>query len=145
MRGIIMKISHFPKHKYDFIFSVGNNCIASYHLKASSLQFKSYPFDWLSYMSVKKFYNFYIEDFKNFLVYENLIKNENFPENNLWCDKYLKHQFDHDFQDDKISLFEFEKVKEKYDRRISRFKFSLDKSKKSLMIFSFDEFFCKNQ
>lgn len=128
------------KKEYDFIVSIGEDCACSIYLRNHHLQFKSYPFDWLTNASFETRLHFILNDFDNFLNFEDLKFLPKDPKvfNDKNCDYYenIRNGFYyyHEFPvgvEIKDSLPE---VKTKYDRRIKRLYEMISQSEKVLFV-----------
>jgi hypothetical protein len=110
--------------KFDFIFSLGENCAAATYLRRFNLRYISSPFDWLCNVSLKTRVDLLVNGFNGFLEKQNLCrieKNRNGdPHHDFYLDKKLGFKFLHDFPVGKSLDDSFPAVKEKYNRRIER-------------------------
>lgn len=115
------------------IIPIGSNCKISHYLRRCKLRHNAYPFDW-NCTSLKMIYDVFSNDFENFLddifigteinrLYfgddddKLIISNEKiFP---IICKKY-NILFPHDFN--KIDANYINQIKNKYKRRIERFR-----------------------
>lgn len=123
--------------KYDLIFGIGYNCNNSLGLRKCNLQIASYPFDWLDCSDFETNLNFILNDFKNFLNKDDL---EKLPDlgneiNDRYRNNYSKLQFVHDFPVGEDFDVQYLKVKEKYDKRISRLQNKIQNSKRVLIVY----------
>jgi hypothetical protein len=131
----------FEKKEYDFICSLGGSCASAFQLKFRSLRFASLPFDWLFTKepdSIIKLADCFKDDFKNWLLYENM---EEVPEKERgdsklfqYKDKATGYQFIHDFEKPLSDSNQFNYVKTKYEKRIKRLYNFIDRSKNILFI-----------
>ena len=130
----------FNKKKYDFIFSLGEACSSTEALRDNNLQIISNPLDWIGGPTLEERINFILNDFEDFLNIEDLesLNRTNgvvdFP-----CDIYLnkknKFVFNHDFPTGIKLENSFNKVKEKYNRRIKRLYEKINEAKKVLVVY----------
>jgi len=126
------------KDEYDFIFSIGEACSCTAVLRASNLQFESYPLDWLWGGNIETRTNLLINDFKGFFDKENLKLVGN-KQNPLPCDIYKNISnsivFNHDFPLDGSFDSDYPAIKEKYDRRIKRLYNNIEKAQNILIVY----------
>ena len=131
-------MSSLLKNEYDFVFGIGEACSCSSTLRSNGLQFESYPLDWLFGGDFKTRTDILINEFKDFINKEDLIKVGE-RENPLPCDIYKNQRnkivFNHDFALHKDLNETYPKVKEKYDRRIKRLYNNIDKAKDILIVY----------
>lgn len=126
------------KNKYECIFSLGSACFCAELLTKAKLRVFSSPFDWLSAGSFEKKAELICNDFKDFLNIEDLEKigEREYPEN---CDVYLNKlngiTFHHDFPKGEELSQTYQKVKDKYDKKINRLKEKLCNSQNSLVVY----------
>lgn len=122
--------------KYDYILPIGESCITSYNLRKRNLQVEAYPFDWLMDFKLDKFVYYYKSDFNDFLLRDNLKKYLDIPPTS--CEHYIdsrtKILFVHCFKKN-AELSDFDEVKEKFVKRIDRFKKRFN-SRKVLLIYT---------
>ena len=111
--------------KYDLVFGIGGACSCSQLLRKCSLQFYSYPYDWLFGADILTRVSILANDYKDFINYEDLedTGHTNLDKKNL-CEIYHNKSnditFNHDFRYGKPLIETYDKVKAKYDRRIQR-------------------------
>lgn len=128
------------KKKYDFIVGFGEDCACSMYLRKNNLQFKSYPFDWLTNASFDVRLNLIINDFKNFLNIEDIkfLPKTDDVYDDVDCDYYENlrngfyyfHEFPLGCKPENV----IEEIKEKYNRRIKRFYKKIEESEKMLFV-----------
>ncbi len=128
------------KKKYDLIFGIGEACSCSQILRKCHLQFFSYPYDWLYGSDILKRAQILANNYKDFLEFDDL-EDAHFTNNdkhNL-CEVYHNKNngicFNHDFAYEKPLSETFDKVKEKYDRRIKRQLDQIEKSNNILVVY----------
>ena len=133
------------KEKFDFVCSLGGNCMAASQLQQRGLRTFSLPFDWLFYKDSTPIYRLiecFKDNFQHFLLKENLreLHGDEITDahNNMvqYQDTYTEIFFYNHFSKKIDNNGEFKKVKEKITRRIERFLYFLNKSNKILFIFS---------
>lgn len=143
------------KEKFDFVCSLGGNCMAASQLQQRGLRFFSLPFDWL-YIKQNEIvlYNLiecFKNNFANFMTKNNMrfVPQKEFPENGhtdriFYQDMATKYYFLNHFNKELDVDNEFEKVKEKIDRRIKRFLCYVNNSSRILFILT-HEYYIDNQ
>ncbi|MCQ2788784.1 MAG: papain-like cysteine peptidase [bacterium] len=130
----------FNKKKYDFIFSLGEACSSTEALRKNELQIISNPFDWIGGPTLEERIDFILNDFENFLNIEDL-ESLNCTNNlaDCLCDVYHNKKnefiFNHDFPAGIKLEDSFDKVKEKYNRRIKRLYEKINESKNVLILY----------
>lgn len=112
------------------VISLGYRCQAAQQMIINGLRTAAYPFDWLI-TSFDSMYDLLSNDFRDFLEQENLIFLAPPYEDDYGQFKVAKYSyvfdkknkviFRHDFPLNQNFLGEYEKVKQKYERRIQRF------------------------
>ena len=143
------------KEKFDFVCSLGGNCMAASQLQQRGLRMFSLPFDWL-YMKQNEIVLYgliecFKNNFTNFMIKKNMhfIPQEEFPNNGhpdrvFYQDTETKYYFLNHFDNELDVDNEFEKVKEKIERRINRFLNCINNSNKILFLLSHG-FYIENQ
>lgn len=128
------------KLRYDLIVSIGEDCACTTYLRKHDLQAMSYPFDWLTGAPYENRIDAILNDFSGFLDkddFQFIEKNKN-EFNDSICDYYgnVKNgfYFYHDFPIGTDFEIAFPKVKDKYQRRISRFYKAIAHSEKVLLV-----------
>jgi hypothetical protein len=130
---------------YDIVYSLGRDCACASYLKNFGLRVASGPFDWITLSQneehdLEKALSIVSNDFKDFFNAEDLkllapdpkIYQE--PEHVGYENIRTGFRFYHDF-DTGIPFDEmFPKVKEKYERRIQRFRDNIKNNKKVLLV-----------
>ena len=128
------------KKKYDLIFGIGEACACSQILRKCQLQFFSYPYDWLWGSDIVTKTKILANNYKDFINKLDLedTGNNNADKKNL-CKVYrnIKNNivFNHDFEYKYPFEESYKKVKTKYDRRIKRQIFQIEKSNKVLVVY----------
>ncbi len=130
------------KERYDLILSLGGNCAAAHNLIIRNLRFTSLPFDWL-YMDtpypLSAINSCFKEDFKNFLLKENLVEMQKDPNSSHlstvhYLDKYTEYRWVNHFYKKIDEDNEYERVKQKFNKRIERLYQLFHQSKAVLFI-----------
>lgn len=132
-------------NEYDLACSLGANCSAAHQLKFRNLRRFALPFDW-TYMKesecLRSLADGFRNNFANFLLKENLQKLEGTETSAAHSDKVQYkdvctklHYYNH-FTKELNDNGEYEKVKQKFDKRINRFLSFIDKSDRILFILS---------
>jgi len=127
---------------FDVIVPFGTSCMCSDILREQGLQMYSYPFDWVGGGTLETRTNILVNDFKDWLNYDDLVQIE--PLDNLKTRKFKDFlnvktcmTFRHHFSVDKNSpnfIEDYSTVKEKYTRRAERLKHQIQQSDNVLMI-----------
>jgi len=126
------------KTKYDCVFSLGAACFSAELLTKAKLRVFSSPFDWISEGTLDGKGDMLCNNFKDFLNIEDLEKvgERDYPEN---CDIYKNNSngimFHHDFPKGEELSENFQKAKDKYNRRINRLNEKLSNSKNVLIVY----------
>lgn len=142
------------KEAFDLVCSLGGNCMAASQLQQRGLRNFSLPFDWLymiDYEPIPNLINSFKNNFSNFILKEDFrhVPLEEMPytahkDRVLYQNMKTKYFFLNHF-DKKLDVdSEFEKVKEKIERRIKRFLYCVNNSDKILFLLS-HSFFIENQ
>ncbi len=126
--------------KYDIIYSIGLSCSCATYMKEAKLRACSGPFDWLTNASFEQRFELMLNDFTGFLDKEYLEPME--KPSALPPDKnndYYKNTktglyFWHDFPADVSFEKAYPQIKEKYERRITRFYENIKSKNKVLLI-----------
>ena len=130
--------------RYDFVCSIGSDCGCAGHLVRNRLRRASYPLDWVGtwYNGIVGVARLVESDFSGFLRLENLRREPNPPraaqddhDHDYYHDVGLSVDFAHDFPVDVPVDKSYPKVREKYERRISRFYKSADESNRTLFVY----------
>lgn len=106
---------------FDYYVSLGSMCMVASSMSKYGLRSFSAPFDWLVTLNFNEVLHYIETDFKDFLLQENLERLEDQP--NCFYDKKSGVRFLHDNENFET---EYDKLKDKYNRRIDRF---INKSK----------------
>lgn len=101
---------------FDYFISLGPACPLASSMSKYGLRSFSGPFDWLYTPSFKWVLHYLETDFKDFLLQENLERYDNYF--NHFRDKLSGVRFKHETEDFEDN---FSELKNKYNRRISRF------------------------
>lgn len=112
----------------NFIFenyvSLGYFCSIAEDLGKLGLRRFSQPFDW-NITSLRKNIQLLSDEFKGFMQFENL--SQNIQNRSIYKDRHYDFYFYHDFSKYKPLSEQYDRVKDKYDRRISRLLESIQK------------------
>ena len=126
--------------KFDLIISLGEDCACTSYLRRFNLQYNSYPFDWLTGAEFSKRIDLLCNNFERFLNIEDLKnitkKNTNLCDNRTdsYQNNYTNFNFYHDFLKEIPFETMFNKVKEKYERRINRMYSHIETSENILFV-----------
>ena len=128
------------KKKYDFVFSLSEACSSTQALRDANLQNRSYPFDWLYGSDFKGRINILLSEFNRFIDIDDLVDENinNGDLNNLchiYSNKYNGIVFNHDFPENESLNTSYNKVLEKFQRRINRLFNNINCSKKILFVY----------
>lgn len=121
--------------KYDFIVSLGENCISSGNLRRNKLQYESFPFDWIV-IPFNQAVEMLQTHFAGFLELENLRLSARAENHDRYLDTVHQIEFVHDFDSDIEPIVNFEKIKNKYNRRIERLYRRINEAKSILIVVS---------
>ncbi len=107
--------------RYDVIIPIGSICKTSQNLRNFKLQNESLPFDWILTLDINQVRDMLSSHFSGFLEQENMeFKGKESEQTDIYMDTKTNIGFWHDFPHD-IALSEsFDKIKQKYNRRIER-------------------------
>ncbi len=128
------------KKPYDIIYSLGTDCACASYLAANNLRSTAGPFDWLTNASLDTRLNLILDDFNNFMIFEDIISLPKDPDvlNDRNHDYYQNVRngfyYYHDFPANIDIKDSFNSVKEKYDRRIKRFYQKIVTSRRVLLV-----------
>ena len=124
--------------KFDLIISLGAACGCALYMKKFKLRDHSYPFDWVYNAPFEKRIELLVNNFKDFLLKENLEKFYKNDGGDLYHDFYKDLSngfiFLHDFPLNTPLEKSYDEVYEKYQRRISRMYENISASKQVLFI-----------
>lgn len=126
--------------KFDFVFSIGEDCACAMYLNQSHLRSTSSPFDWLCHATFQKRIELLCNNFDGFLIKENMkwfakpLTGLRDLENDNYEDTATGFYFYHDFKENVPLDTTFEAVKQKYDRRIDRLYKNINKYNKILCV-----------
>jgi hypothetical protein len=111
--------------------SLGSNCTAAFHLRNSNLRTFAYPFDWILSRDIHGLFKAIKSDFERFFLKENLMDSGMAQIRDVPFNMFYLHDFPyHVIEKNGIKYSEIDanwldhypRIKEKYDRRIERFK-----------------------
>jgi len=131
------------KKEYDLICSLGGNCAAAHNLEYRQLRVKAYPFDWTYFTDRSTLYKLadgFKQKFRNILLKENLVElpiNSAHRECVQYRDETTGIVFANHFRDKIDNDAEYQKVKNKIDRRCKRLLNDIEKAHNILFLFSF--------
>lgn len=128
----------FRKRKeYDIVFSIGEACSCSSSLRASDLQEASYPLDWVFGEDFIGRCKILASEFRDYINKEDL--EYTYSERSIKCKAYHNKlndlTFNHDFLENVPFDEMYDKVFEKYQRRINRVLDKIKNSKKILIVY----------
>ena len=108
--------------QYDCVFSLGEACFIAIHLRENGLRMFSGPFDWMYGSNFKTRCDILASKFENYFNKEDLEFKEYRETNKMvtYRNKRTDIHYNHDFHSDLPFDYEYNIVKEKYDRRINR-------------------------
>lgn len=130
-------------YKYDFIFSIGENCFCADILNKNKLRITSSPFDWLTpnrdYSKTNMISNLQIinNKFKDFLIKDNFIYIGDSVKDGvkMYLNNNAKLFHNHDFFIGNEFEEDYIKMKDTYLKRIERLLNELKSDKKILMVY----------
>lgn len=142
------------KDKFDFICSLGGNCMVSAQLKQRNLRMFSLPFDWLYMIDDKVLYNLpncFRNKFADFIQKENMryvplseIPQTTHTDRVLYQDMKTQYYFLNHFNKKIDESSEYDIFRKKMTKRINRFFSCINNSKKILFLLS-HSFYISNQ
>lgn len=123
--------------QYDCVFSLGEACFIATHLKNNGLRMFSGPFDWIYGSNFKTRCDILVSKFENYFNKEDLEFKEYRESNKMvtYRNKRTNLHYNHDFHSDLPFDYEYDIVKEKYERRINRLLKIISKAKKVLICY----------
>lgn len=123
--------------QYDCIFSLGEACFIAIALKKNGLRMFSGPFDWMYGSNFKTRCDILISKFDNYFNKEDLEFKEYREANKMVTYRNTRTDihYNHDFHSDLPFDYEYDIVKEKYERRINRLLKIISKAKKVLICY----------
>jgi len=115
-----------PKDETVLFVSLGSHCEPAIQMNFHKVRKRAFPFDWTFVSGHDNFIKILKEDFQNFFLPENLTLSKEYG----WIinDSYYHMDFRHEFEDpaaeitDAVYLEVLEKSKEKFQKRINRFR-----------------------
>lgn len=132
--------------KYDLVFSIGGNCAAAHNLRFRGLRKFSLPFDWTYIKDESALYKLADEfenNFKNSLILKNLQElskeeysqdhNDKIQYKDLATGYYWVNHFSQKIDN---NIKEYKKVKQKFDKRVTRLDNYIKKSQTILLLLS---------
>lgn len=130
--------------RYDFVCSIGSDCGCAGHLIRNRLRRASYPLDWIGvwYDGIIAVARLVESEFAGFLRLENLRRDPNPPraaqddhDHDYYHDVKLRIDTAHDFPVGLPLEEVYPEIREKYDRRISRFYETMRASRRTLFVY----------
>lgn len=125
--------------EYDIAFSMGFECGCSQALRASGLQYASYPMDWIGSPGVVQSAAMIAADFRDWLVRDEMelvdVRRGTGTINRGYANRRTGFVFGHDFHHDSDIDASFDAVVAKYDRRIARLMGALRAARHALAVF----------
>ena len=123
--------------QYDCIFSLGEACFIAIALKKNGLRMFLGPFDWMYGSNFKTRCDILISKFDNYFNKEDLEFKEYREANKMVTYRNTRTDihYNHDFHSDLPFDYEYDIVKEKYERRINRLLKIISKAKKVLICY----------
>ena len=113
--------------RFDFVFSIGEDCGCAMNLRRFGLRIMSSPFDWVNSASFGTRIDLLCKAFDGFCDRESLVFEPQNPNvtpfvahHDTYFDKRFGFRFIHDFDKDVPLDESYPRVREKYDRRIAR-------------------------
>ena len=131
---LLLEVFIMPR-SYDFVVSLGETCISSGNLRRNKLQYESFPFDWIG-ITLEQAVQMLKTHFRNFLELQNLRLSARAENHDRYMDVVQQIEFVHDFDSNTDPSVNFEKVKDKYLRRIERLFQRLGESRSILFAIS---------
>lgn len=132
-------------NSYNLICSLGANCSATFQIVYRKMRKYALPFDWTSMKEDECLYKMaegFKNNFKDYMLRENLIKLEKKEHSEAHSDKvqfkdiYTKLYYYNHFEKDLDTDNEYEKVKNKFDKRVKRFLYKIKNAEKILFVLS---------
>lgn len=126
----------FFTKKYDLVVSIGEACSCATNLKINHLRKFSGPFDWLYGANLTKRIDYLLSDFEACFNREDFEFIDNgYRLADIYVNKKTGIVYNHDFPKGEQFSKVFPKVKEKYQRRISRVLSALKNDKQVLLVY----------
>lgn len=124
------------KEHYDLVFALGSACLATQTLRASGLQYATFPLDWIYGMGMRGRAELVAEDFAGWMEPADFepIDNPNAFGHDPYRNRKTGMDFPHDFEKGVPFASSFAAVKAKYDRRIGRFQKLVASAKEALVV-----------
>ena len=133
---------HLQEEEYDAFISLGSSCLIAFQLLCRGLRQYSLPLDYVfspSNNHIKIVTRCFINRFKNFFLYDNLVEltepeERGHGDDIQYKDIYTEFRFIHHFNDYISNYDEYLHVKSTFERRIARMYNIIEKSKKVLLL-----------
>lgn len=126
------------KKRYDFVFSLGHDCVPAAYLKELGIRTTSMPFDWLSAAPLESRVDLLVRRFSGFPGKEDMEARPDLVSSTShlpFCDRRSGLVFLHDFTVGADFDVDFECVRERYARRCSRLVERLDLGGQALAVY----------
>lgn len=127
------------KKTYDLAFGLGYSCGASQALRDAGLQFASFPLDWVGSPGIVRSAEIVAADFAHWLDREALelvdVRHGSGFNTRIYRNRLTGIGFSHEFGDFQTFDESYPKVVEMYERRISRLRSLLEKSRRVLLVY----------
>lgn len=120
--------------KFDFIVPIGTTCMVAYNLREIKRQRESLPFDWVWVTNFQMIIHFIATHFTDFMKKENLVFLKNNGDADVYRDITNKTEFWHDFMIGNDFDQAYEQNFNKYQRRIKRMYFHINRAQKVLWV-----------
>lgn len=122
------------KKKYDFIIPMGWGCLNTHNLRRNKLQKESLPFDWIWFCGIPAVTQYMKTKFLNFMKKENLIFIRHNGDADVYRDTKDQTEFWHDFMIGEPFELSYPRNYQKYQRRISRLFYHINRAKSILWV-----------
>ena len=122
------------KKKYDFIIPIGWGCLNAYNLRKNKLQRESLPFDWIWISDIPQITNLISSKFQNFMKKDNLQFVRHNGDADIYRDISTRIEYWHDFMIGEDFDKSYDKIYQKYQRRINRMFYHIKRSESVLWV-----------
>ena len=123
--------------RYDVVFSLGGSCQVAYQLKRRGLRTKSGPFDWFT-VRMDALLRILENDFRDFMLFENLVVEQNREGRLAVRDRLSTVLSLHDFHgapdDPNSPICDYDEFRAKVDRRVAAFRKDVASSPSMLFV-----------
>lgn len=136
-----------PKMKYGAIVPLGCACLAAQSLRETGRREEAFPLDWVVPIDLAKGLELVENHFQNFFDKEDFVHvpERDSQKNFAYWNKRTNILFLHDFRDDRAFAGEYERIKEKYNRRIKRLYRILSKKNNVLFLYVHSSYYLKHK